>query len=90
MLQNKINFIKRGNYDELYTPPEAVEIIIPYIPNYIKNVWECTAIPNGNISTILSQNGFNVINSHIADNKDFFSFEPDNYDIIITNPPLFS
>lgn len=32
--------------------------------------------------------GYDVHKSHIDDGQDFFTYEPDNYDIIISNPPF--
>ena len=32
--------------------------------------------------------GYNVVKSHIDDGKDFFIYEPDEYDIIVSNPPF--
>lgn len=29
-----------------------------------------------------------MIRSHIDDGKDFFKYEPDNYDVIVSNPPF--
>lgn len=29
-----------------------------------------------------------MIRSHIDDGKDFFEYEPDNYDVIVSNPPF--
>ena len=87
MIQNKIDYIKRGAFDELFTPREAVECILPFIPKNVKTIWECTAIENSEIVTVLKENGFSVVTSHIKDGKSFFDFEPDDYDMIITNPP---
>ena len=87
LLEQKKDFIKRGTFDELYTPIEAVEMILPYIPNGVKNIWECTAIKESKIVKVLKDSGYNVITSHIEDGQDFFKYEPDEYDMIITNPP---
>ena len=87
LLDTKIDYIKRGTYDELYTPEEAVNMILKYIPKNAKNIWECTAIENSEIVRILSNKGYNVITSHIENGEDFLNFEPKEYDIIITNPP---
>ena len=87
LLETKIDYIKRGIYDELYTPTEAVEMIIKYIPDNVKTIWECTAIKESKIVKVLKDNGFNVITSHIENEQDFFKYEPDEYDMIITNPP---
>lgn len=32
--------------------------------------------------------GYNVVRSHIDDGQDFFKYEPDDYDIIVSNPPF--
>lgn len=87
LLEAKKDFSRRGKFDELYTPDEAVEMIIKYIPNNIKTIWECTAIKESRIVSVLKDNGFNVITSHIEDGQDFFDYEPEQYDMIITNPP---
>ena len=87
MIQNKIDYIKRGAFDELYTPKEAVECILPYIPDGVKIIWECTAIENSEIVNVLKANGFEVIRSHLNDGLDFFEYEPQQYDLIITNTP---
>lgn len=86
MIHNKINYIKRGAFDELYTPRDAVECILPFIPKEVKTIWECTAIENSEIVNVLKENGFHVITSHLKDGLDFFDFEPQHYDLIITNP----
>jgi len=71
----------------MYTPYYAVEPILKYIPKDLK-IWcpfdeEWSAFYNS-----FKNNGYNVIRSHIDEGKDFFSFEPDDYDIIISNPPF--
>jgi tRNA1(Val) A37 N6-methylase TrmN6 len=60
-------------------------MLLPYIK--YNNVWECAGTEKSEIYKVLTNNGFNVITSHVKDNKSFFDYEPDNYDIIITNPP---
>lgn len=87
LLEQKKEFVKRGAFDELYTPVEAVEMILPYIPENVKNIWECTAIKESKVVKVLTEKGYNVITSHIEDGLDFFKYEPEEYDMIITNPP---
>lgn len=99
LLEQKKDFSKRGVFDELYTPDEAVEMILPYIPKDVKTIWECTAIKESRIVKVLRDAGYNVITTsltrlllpfssiHIKDGQDFFKYEPENYDMIITNPP---
>ena len=81
-------YSKNGPNDEYYTPTEAVKIILPFIPKGVKTIWECTAIKRSRIVEVLRSFGYEVIPSHINDGKDFFNYEPDHYDINITNPPF--
>lgn len=89
MKQALIDYIKRGTFDELYTPVEAIYPIIPYLKNKeYTTIWECTDYGESEITKVLRDNGFTVITSHIVDKKSYFDYEPqENYDIIITNPP---
>lgn len=32
--------------------------------------------------------GYEVVRSHIDDGQDFFTYEPEEYDIIVSNPPF--
>jgi hypothetical protein len=88
MIKALIDYSKHEPNDEYYTPVEAVEMILPFIPGFVKTIWECTAIKESRIVEVLRSYGYEVIPSHIDDGKDFFSFEPDYYDINITNPPF--
>lgn len=87
LLKQKVDFVQRGVYDELYTPPEAVEMILPFIPATADRIWECTDMGSSTISSVLSGKGYYVLGSHIDDGQDFFDYEPLMYDMIITNPP---
>jgi len=87
LIEQKKDYIKRGAFDELYTPKEAVDMILDYIPKDVKNIWECTAIEDSKIVSVLRDNNYNVITSHLKDGLDFFDYEAKNYDMIITNPP---
>lgn len=75
--------------DEVYTPENAVLPIIKYIPRNFKTVWCPFDEEDSNFVLLLRKNGYKVIASHIKDNKDFFTYEPDEpYDVIISNPPF--
>lgn len=87
LLETKKEYSQRGNFDELYTPEEAVNMILPFIPKHVKTIWECTAIKNSKIVDVLIKKGYNVITTHIENGQDFFIYEPNGYDMIITNPP---
>lgn len=88
LLKQKTDFVKRGAFDELYTPPEAVGMLLPFIPKDCKVAWEATAIKGSNISAVLETNGFVMVNTHINDGVNFLSDAPAfTYDILIDNPP---
>ena len=72
---------KRGIYDELYTPYEAVHYLIPFLPNKI--IWE-SAPGDGKLVNILKQKGYLVVWS----DQDYFEWKPEVWDIQVTNPPF--
>ena len=77
----------KGKNDENYTPRYGVEPIIKYIP---KNniVWCPFDKDESEFVIMLKEHGYNVINSHIEYGQDFYEYEPDNWDIIVSNPPF--
>lgn len=73
--------------DEVYTPSIAVKPIIKYIkPNSI--IWCPFDTEESEFVKEISKAGFEVIFSHIDNGKNFFEYEPQNYDVIISNPPF--
>lgn len=71
--------------DDFQTPQYAVYPLLKYIPkNWL--IWEC-AEGIGNITAVFKNNSYKVIGSDITTGQDFFEYEPQNYDCIITNPP---
>lgn len=86
MKQAMINYIKSEKNDELYTPPEAIYPILKYLDKD-KIYWECTDFGGSNITKILRENGFRVVNTSKAE-IDFLKDDVEFYfDVIITNPP---
>ena len=37
---------------------------------------------------LFSEHGYNVIRSSLAEGQDFFTYEPEHWDILISNPPF--
>lgn len=73
---------------ELYTPYYAVEHIIKYLPKD-KIIWCPFDNPKWSaFSKTLDQNGYKVISSCLENGQDFFTYEPDEWDIIVSNPPF--
>ena len=91
-----LNHIYSKSNDECYTPGYAVNAIIEYIELYIKRkklkkiiVWCPFDEHWSNFVVLISTlKDVEVVYSHINDNKDFFTYEPKNWDIIVSNPPF--
>lgn len=71
--------------DKCYTPPYAVELIIPFLPPG-SVIWE-PACGAGFMAWTLMDAGFEVVATDIEMGVDFLVNEMVGYDIIITNPP---
>lgn len=73
--------------DETYTPMYAVEPLVKYIPKGFK-IW-CPFDKDWSAYVqVFRSKGYNVVCSHIDEGKDFFEYEPKEYDIIVSNPPF--
>ena len=72
--------------DEYYTPPILVEPILNYIP-IGSTIWCPFDTEDSEFVIQLSKNN-NVVYSHIWYGQDFFTYEPESYDYIISNPPF--
>jgi len=71
-----------GHSDQFQTPPEAVDMLVPYLnKDYI--IWE-SAWGKGNLVQRLEQHGFNVVAS--KEGEDFLIVDR-QCDCIVTNPP---
>ena len=73
--------------DESYTPFYAVDPLLKYIPKTMK-IWchfdkEWSAYVKR-----FKEEGYDVTYSHLESGQDFFEYEPEDYDIIISNPPF--
>lgn len=74
--------------DEQYTPRCWVEILLPHIQHLKDKIIWCPFDKNDSeFVSVLSENWFKVVNSHIEYWQDFFSYEPEQWDVMISNPP---
>ncbi|MBQ21691.1 MAG: tRNA (adenine-N(6)-)-methyltransferase [Flavobacteriales bacterium] len=77
---------RQGSRDDYQTPPLALTPLLPHLKkNWV--IWECAA-GEGNLVKTLRKQGYKVIATDIHSGEDFLSFEPKQYDCIITNPPF--
>lgn len=73
--------------DEYYTPDFMVESIVKYLKPKSK-VWLPFDKKESSFVKVLNARGFETIYGHIEDGKDFFDYEPEDYDYIVSNPPF--
>lgn len=76
----------KGKNDECYTPAYGVEPILKYIPKGAI-VWCPFDKSDSEFVKQISKTN-KVVYSHIDNGQDFFSYEPENWDIIISNSPF--
>lgn len=83
-----VGYLKSDKEDsELYTPAFAVDPIIKYLPKD-KVIWCPFSEEWSMFYQRLKEDGFNVVRSSLSEGKDFFTYEPDKWDLIIDNPPF--
>ena len=75
-----------GNNDECYTPLYGVVPILKYIPKDAKVWCPFDTIDSEFVKQISKQN--EVVFTHICYGQDFLTYEPDNWDVIVSNPPF--
>lgn len=74
------------NEDEWFTPDYAIYPLLKYI-NKDWIIWCPFDEESSLFVKILKENGYKVIYSHLNEGKDFFNYQPEYYDCIISNPP---
>lgn len=77
--------------DEVYTPAYAVKPIIKHISTFFDDgsiIWCPFDEEDSNYVIELKKAGYTVIATHINNEQDFFDYEPEQYDLIISNPPF--
>jgi hypothetical protein len=85
MKSNKILYSK-GKNDECFTPQYAVKPILKYIPkDHV--IWLPFDKKESYFYKEISKTN-PVIETHIDNGQDFYNYEPENWDIIISNPPF--
>ncbi len=99
----KTKALKNNGSDEFKTPKYAIEPLKKYLLKGIVDltftksdygiermpiIWAPFDTEDSNYVKLLKEWGYEVIYSHIEDGRDFFNYEPDQYDYIISNPPF--
>jgi hypothetical protein len=85
-MNSKQVLYSNGKNDECYTPAYAVKPIIQYVPKDAV-VWCPFDTEDSEFVKQLSHT-HSVTYSHIDYGQDFFTYEPQNWDVIVSNPPF--
>lgn len=85
-MNSKTILYSKGKNDECFTPDYGVTPILKYIPKDAI-VW-CPFDTSASefVKQISQQN--TVVFSHIDTGQDFFTYEPQQWDVLISNPPF--
>lgn len=78
---------KTADGDECFTPHYAVEPLLEFIPKG-KTIWCPFDLEWSAFVQTFKWGGYNVVRSHISEGRDFFSYEPEHWDVMISNPPF--
>lgn len=73
--------------NELYTPYYAVDHIVKYLPKG-KIIWLPFDEKWSSFNKRLTELGYRVVRSSLAEGQDFFKYEPEHWDLIVSNPPF--
>ena len=75
--------------NEYYTPEYAVTPLLEFLePFRDKVIWCPFDKENSEFVLVLRKNGYKVTYSHVDYGYNFFSYEPDYFDLCISNPPF--
>jgi hypothetical protein len=85
---NYIN-TSNGKNDECYTHRYGVEPLLEFLERFRgKIIWCPFDDENSEFVKVLTENGFKVVYSHIKYGQDFYTYEPEKWDLIVSNPPF--
>jgi len=94
MINSQAVLYNKISDDENYTPDYAVMPILKYVERFLDRrkktiIWCPFDLENSQfVIQLLKLQNITVLYSHISTGKDFFTYEPDEWDIIISNPPF--
>ena len=79
----------KGKNDECYTERYAVEPLLEFMQPYKnKIIWCPFDDETSEFDKVFQEEGYNVTYSHINNGQDFYVYEPDKWDVMISNPPF--
>lgn len=88
-MTNEFLFTSKGKNDECYTPRYGVEPLLEFLPHFKeKTIWCPFDTEESEFVKCFRENGYNVVNSHIRSGQDFYLYQPEKWDLIVSNPPF--
>lgn len=88
-MANEFLYTSKGKNDECYTHRYGVEPLMEFLPPYKdKIIWCPFDTEESEFVRVFKEYGYNVIYSHISYGQDFYKYEPEEWDVIISNPPF--
>lgn len=89
MSKESVFMYQGGNNDECYTPQYAVLPLLEFLkPFKNKIIWCPFDKEESEFVKVFKSNGYNVVFSHIDNGQDFYKYEPEKWDLIVSNPPF--
>lgn len=75
--------------DERYTPEYAVLPLLEFLePFKGQTIWCPFDKPESEFVKVLTAYDYDVVYSHIDNGQDFYKYEPEHWDLAISNPPF--
>ena len=75
--------------DERYTPEYAVLPLLEFLePFKGKTIWCPFDKSESKFVKVLTKYDYDVVYSHIDNGQDFYTYQPEHFDLIISNPPF--
>ena len=75
--------------DERYTPEYAVLPLLEFLePFKGQTIWCPFDKPESEFVKVLTAYDYNVVYSHIDNGQDFYKYEPEHWDLAVSNPPF--
>ena len=88
-MDSKAILYSEGGNDECYTPEYAVEPLLEFLRPFMgKIIWCPFDGENSSFVNVLLKAGHTVVCSHIDNGQDFYTYEPERFDLIVSNPPF--
>lgn len=89
MLENNYIHTSSDKNDECYTERYGVEPLLQYMKPYKdKIIWCAFDTEESEFVKVFREYGYKVVCSHIRNGQNFFTYEPEKWDILISNPPF--